>query len=144
MATPTWATRELPILEAINDLTTSDRGPRWEVVVEATGLPAEGVQLGLRRLFENGWIDGIDVTTNDGGGFELLNIRLLELGLRAVGVWPSDPYEELERALRDQIDHERDPERRGRLERLLGAAREVGQSVLTSVLTDVVKSSTGL
>lgn len=144
MATPTWATRELPLLEAIDSGATSMGGPRWEDLVTATGLPASEVQLALRRLYDNGWIDGFDVTSMGPTGFELMEIRLLEPALRAVGVWPSDPYEELVRALRDQINRETDPEQKNRLERLLQAAVEVGQSVLTSVVTDVVKRTAGL
>jgi hypothetical protein len=143
MATPTWTTRELPILEAIAEAATSAGGSRWEDIVARTGLPAGDVQLALRRLYENDWIDGMDVTSMS-GGFELLDIRLLEPALRAVGTWPADPYVEFVAIIQRQIVLEHDPAQRGRLERLLAAVAEVGQGVATAVLTDVVKQTIGL
>jgi hypothetical protein len=94
MATPTWTSVELPILEAINAAATPAGGPRWEAVVQATGLPPGKVQLSLRRLYDAGRIAGEDVSSN-AGGFELIKIRLLEPGLRDVKVWPDDPFEQL-------------------------------------------------
>jgi hypothetical protein len=144
MATPTWAKRELPLLEAINDRATSLGGPRWEDLPAATGLPTADVQLGLRRLYDNGWIDGLDVTGMGDAGFELIEIRLLEPGLQAVGAWPADPFVELVDVLRSRIESERDPATKTRLERFLEAVQEVGQSVATSVVTDVVKRTIGI
>ena len=144
MATPTWETHELPILEAIAERAASIGGPRWEELVELVGLPADQVQLALRRLYENDYIDGIDVTSMGDAGFELLDIKLLEPALRIVGIWPREPYEEFLRALERRIGDETDPERRSRLERLRDALIQMGESVATSVLTEVVKRSVGL
>jgi hypothetical protein len=68
MATPTWPTRERPLLEAINDRATPAGGPKWEELVSATELSEADVQFGLRYLFENGWITGQDVSSNTRGG----------------------------------------------------------------------------
>lgn len=86
---PRWAMREQPILQAIDRLTTQHGGPTWTQVSEATGLVPEQVQIGLRRLFDAGYVTGIDVTTMGPTGFELINIALLEPGLKAVNAWPN-------------------------------------------------------
>src|SRR4051812_13317210 len=109
MATATWGTVERPILEAINDGATATGGPDWRGVVAATGLPADKVQIALRRLYRDGWIAGFDVTTIGGTGFELLNIELLGPALEAIGVWPNEPYTELVDALSDEIGKTTDP-----------------------------------
>jgi hypothetical protein len=78
------------------------------------------------------------------GGVELLEIELLEPGLREVGVWPNDPYQEFVETLQGAIARESDPERRGLLQRMLAISGEVGQSVLTSLLTASVKQTVGV
>src|SRR4051812_12588635 len=88
MAEPTWATHELPVLEAIADRAKSVGGPRFEDIIAAVDLPALEVQLALRRLYDSGYIDGIDVTSQADPGFEILEIKLLEPALRIVGIWP--------------------------------------------------------
>jgi hypothetical protein len=143
MASPTWGTIERPILEAINDGATASGGPRWEDIVAATGLPEDRVQVALRRLFANGWIDGIDVTTMS-GGFQILNLTLLEPALSEIGVWPTDAYTELLGSLGERIDAERDPIALSKLERLRGAILEVGQTVATAVLKDALERAAGM
>jgi len=140
----TWGVREQRILEAVEALENATRGPRWETVADTSGLPRGDVQLGLRRLYDAGFVGGIDVTTNDQGGFELLDIRLLERGLRATGTWPEDSYTELVAALDRAIGRERDPTRRSGLERLRDEAVALGRGVLESLLSDYVKRVTGL
>jgi len=144
VATSTWATVELPVLEAIAARARSIGGPRWEDIVKDVDLPAEQVQLALRRLADDGYISGIDVTSMGDAGYELLDIKLLAPGLRAAGVWPRDPYEELVATVEDRIEDEKDPERRGKLERLRDGLLDVGKSVGTSVIAEVVKRSAGL
>ena len=77
-------------------------------------------------------------------GFELLDIKLLEPALRVVGVWPNDAYDELVATLERRIDDEPDPDRRGKLERLRDGVLDIGKSVATSVITEVVKQTAGL
>jgi hypothetical protein len=144
MASGTWATHEIPILEAIADRSTSRGGPRFEDIIEATGLQAPEAQLSLRRLYDAGYIDGQDVSGFGDAGFEMLDIRLLEPALRVVGIWPREPYDELLAVLERRIADESDEVRRGKLERLRDAIGSVGQGVATSVITEVVKRSVGL
>ena len=70
-------------------MATQHGGPSWTQVSEATGLVPEQVQIALRRLFDAGYVTGIDVTTMGSTGFELINLGLLEPGLKAVNAWPN-------------------------------------------------------
>ena len=137
-----WARREQPILAAIADLSSS-RNPGLQDIQTATGLTFKDVQVAVQNLLEADYLTGIDVS-NMGVGFELMEIRLLERGLRATGIWPSDPYEEFVDVVGDAIANESDPVKRTRLEGLLGSLNEVGKGVATSVITDLIKRSAGL
>jgi hypothetical protein len=90
VADRSWAERELPILKATYELTTSQGGPSWDQVAAAVGLPQMETQMALRRLLDAGYLKGIDVTTFGSAGIELIDLRLLAPGLRALGVLPAD------------------------------------------------------
>jgi hypothetical protein len=137
-----WDRREQPILDAIARGSEAE-DIRSEQLCEATGLSTREVQIGLRHLAESGYITGSNATSQ-GEIFDLINIRLLERGLIATGEWPGDPYDELVTALTRAAASEADPEKRSKLERLVFAAGDVGKSVLSGVLTSVIKSTAGL
>jgi hypothetical protein len=62
-----------------------------------------------------------------------------------VGRWPSqDPYEGLIQYLKRAASEADDPERAAALKKVLGTIGEVGQGVLTSVLTGYVKGMAGM
>ena len=107
-------------------------------------MPRDPVQVALRRLYDAGYVDGFDVTSMGPIGFEIMNLKLLEPALRVVGIWPSVAYDELLATLERRIEQEPDPDRRGKLERLRDGVLDVGKSVATSVITEVVKKSAGL
>jgi hypothetical protein len=78
-----------------------------------------------------------------GGAVLFVNLRLSERGLRAAGVWPADdPFEDLVRVLNAQIAHEPDPDRAGRLRRLLSAVVDAGRDVAVGVLTELASRGT--
>ncbi|MGA3030617.1 MAG: hypothetical protein ABSE58_07780 [Candidatus Limnocylindrales bacterium] len=143
MATLTWETVERPLLEAVSRLEGGPRGPNWEDLVTETGLRAATVQQALGRLYKAGYIDGIDVFTQDSVGPEFLNISLLEPGLRATGVWPGDPYDAVLAIVARQLEAELDVERKGRLERLRDVLTGVGRDVVTNVLSAWITSAGG-
>lgn len=89
MVTRTWEEREQRLLEAIATAEEEGREARADELDSPTGLSPQQVQQGLRALYDAGYVDGIDVTAQ-GDTFDLLNIRLLERGRRAVGQWPSE------------------------------------------------------
>lgn len=142
--TETWTTRDRPILEAI--VVAEQNGVlklRPQALVKTTGLDEDQVQLGLKALVQAGYIGG-----RQGQGTRQLvldDIRPLERARREVGQWPSgDATRTFLEMLEKQIAVESDPVQKSGLQKFLVAAKEVGQDVLTSVLTSVVKQTTGL
>lgn len=145
MAKDTWASREMPILEAIFEAEESGDSEDWTVssVAEATEFSKEKATLGVRALAEAGFIWGHDSSTT--AGWDLFGIRLMERGRRAVGQWPTDDvYDTLLRTLRAQIDEESDPARKTRLTKLLDVVTSVGQDVAGSVLSAWFRQMSGL
>ena len=142
MAARTWETREQPILEALAEREASGVRVYLSSDVGASiGLTEIDTEIGFLGLEEDRYLTAGPKRLMGG---VMINPRLLGKGRRAVGQWPADPYEELLRALRDQIAREADPQTRSRLQGIVEALGEVGQTVLTSVLTDVVKRTAGL
>jgi hypothetical protein len=137
-----WARREQPILDAIATLSSTSNS-RFEDIEKATGMTHQEVQTGVWNLYEAAYITGMDVSSM-GDGFDLIEIRLLERGLRATGMWPSDPYDEFVRVLHEAIANEPDAEKKSRLERVLDAVTEVGKGVATGVITEIVKRAAGI
>ena len=135
MATPTWASLERPILEAIAKHDQDLRGLSSEDAARETDLPAAAVLRAIKRLVDAGYLDGIDVMTQDSTGPEYMHLHLLEPGLREVGAWPSDPYDALLAIVAHQLDAEPDPERRSRLQILRDGLVSVGRDVVTGILT---------
>lgn len=87
-----WGEREAKLLAEIEVCEQEGERPRYDDLVEATGLDPEQVEFGLKSLLDGGFIDGIDATSM--GGFDLLAIELRPRGRRAIGQWPSDHEEE--------------------------------------------------
>lgn len=148
MGEQTWSVRESPILEAIFDL--EEEGDESGFSNVMTGNVAERARLELsetrreiRALYEAAFITGHDDST--GSGWDLMSIRLLERGRRAVGQWPNDdPYLSLVKMIESQIDHEPEGERRARMKKLLGALTDVGSDVAGSVLSAFMQQMLGL
>ena len=137
MAESTWEVLERPVLEAIAKRESDGRrpGPSTNEIIEDTGLPSGKVQYAIRRLRLSGYLQAVDVTVQESTGPEYIMIELLEPGLRAVGVWPGDPYDAVLAIVMHQLDIEPDPERRGRLENFRNGLVGVGRDVVTGVLT---------
>jgi len=135
VAKPTWVRREQLLLEAIAAAEEAGERVNTADLVETTGLGEVETQLGIRALYDAEFIDGSDATTM-GDIFDLMLIRLLELGRQAVGQWPSeDQYAALLAVLDRQISEARDADERTRLERLRDAAIGAGREVAVSLLT---------
>jgi hypothetical protein len=143
MVTRTWEDREQRLLEAIGAAEEEGREARADKLNSPTGLTQDQVERGLQALHDAGYIEGIDVTAQ-GDIFDLLNIRLLERGRRAVGQWPAeDQYAALLEVLEAQIAASQDPEQRTKLERLREAAIGLGQGMLATILNAWARSLAG-
>lgn len=145
MAEETWSERELVILEAIFEREeTGEMFTSVDEIAEATELDLEVARRGAHDLADAGFITGAGPQML-GSGWDLARIRLQERGRRAIGQWPSeDAYDSLVRMLQSRIAEESDPERRGRLQKLLGAVTDVGKDVDGNVLAAWFRQMTGL
>jgi hypothetical protein len=145
---PTWFERELPVLEAIYRAEEEEDDHGFSAltvdgVAERTSLDIGQTRRTVRGLAEAGFITGNNASTL--GGWDLMGIRLLERGRRAIGQWPTDDlYDELVELLQTQIAEETDPDRQSRLKRLLGAVTDVGKDVAGSVLAAWFREMVGL
>jgi hypothetical protein len=143
MATGTWQTRELPILEAIAAAEAAGEDINSDDIPTATGIPQVAVTGGLRALLDAGMIAGARINTF--GGFGMLMIRLREKGRRAVGQWPTgDPVSDLVRLIEARELAAADPLERGRLRALLDAVVDVGKGTASDLLASLIRQTTGM
>jgi hypothetical protein len=141
VATSTWQTREVPILEAIAELTVDTECVRHSgELTSATGLTDEEVALGIERLAEAEYIEHGSRLIQTGGGRSYVGVRLLERGLREVGMWPREGVgETFVTVVDERIASASDPEQRSRLTIFRDAALGVGQEVVAGLLTEAAK-----
>jgi hypothetical protein len=98
------------------------------------GIDLDDVKLGLRGLADAGYIRFEEIAANR----ILIEPALLERGRREIGQWPADAsYAAFIAALENQIAEASGPERT-RLDKLLDVAVDVGSTVISKVLRDVV------
>jgi hypothetical protein len=124
----------LVLLDAIVAAEEAGEEARADQLADATGLGTRQTQLGLRALYEAEFIDGI-VATGMTDTFDMLDIRLLERGLRTVGQWPTeDQYAALIEVLEHRIAASTDVTERTTLERLRDATVGAGKEIVVGVL----------
>jgi DNA-binding Lrp family transcriptional regulator len=138
-----WEARDYPLLNAVAKAEEDGRRLRHLSDLYGTGgLSEREVVAGIRALFQDGLITGIDVSGND--GFDLLEIELTGDGRREVEQWPANAsYAELIRLLEERIAATEDPTERNRLRTFLGAVRDLGVSTGGSLLAALLRGQGG-
>lgn len=86
MIVSTWEPRELPILQAIARAEAGNRSVDLSSIADESGIDRPTVERGVEALSDGRYLTGNDTTTFD--GYDLIAIRLLERGRRAVGSGP--------------------------------------------------------
>jgi DNA-binding MarR family transcriptional regulator len=133
-----WERVEQRILEALAAGDGTSMGD--QELQEATGLDVPPLMHALRSLKEDGYIDAVLVQPGQADyPVRAASVRLLPKGLRQAGLWPAEDLSAafcaaLERA----IGEEADPQKRSSLERVLIAARTVGNMTLSAVIANAV------
>lgn len=139
-----WGTRDLPLLTVVAEAFERS-GPveRVSSLFGIDGLTDRDVVTGIRALYQDGLISGIDASSmND---FELLEIELTGDGRRALGQWPSGhPYDELLALIASRIEASTDPDERSRLERLASAMKGLGEGVVANLLAALIQRQVGM
>lgn len=141
----TWESRELPLLAAVARAEQTGTPADTHSLANDTRLTTRDASMGLRALYDAEYLTGIDATTMSGPSFDLLDVRLLERGRRAVGQWPADDLRQVLLAILEQrISSTADPEERSRLERFREGVIGVGTEVVTSLLSSFLRHAAGL
>ena len=136
MAESTWEHLEQPILEAVAELEDTQDPLGIEGIAEHSGLPADEVRIGVKRLLDTDLMTGKELAGF--GVYDVLGIRLLPRGRQVVRQWPSsDPADALLDVLAERIAQEKDPEKRSRLERLRDAVSSVSKDVIAGTIVAV-------
>lgn len=143
MVTPTWSSRELPILEAMSIASEVGDDPRRAAHEAVSDLTNELYQETLLALLTDGYVDGIVTSTADGRSTVILT-RLLPKGLRAIGRWPGDdPTKEVLRTLDHLESVEVDPEKKSRMQRLRSGIEGAGTDVVAKVIVETFRAVSG-
>lgn len=141
-----WNQVVLPMLEALLKAEQEDSEIYADEIRKLLpAVPERQFHNTMESLISAGFLAG--KAYHEGGQRypEYLNLRLLGPGRQAVGDWPANnPFAVLLNVLDDAINASEDAEERTRLERFKASALEVGQSVVTGVLTSVATQAAGL
>jgi hypothetical protein len=127
----TWASRDLPVLDAVVRLLDEPgRGPLplfGEAVAEHTGTDAGAVESALHALSPD-YVRLRQLGAEEGGLETLCLEGVTAEARRAVGQWPTGEnlIEQLAAGLRDAAEQQTDPEQK---RQLLMVARELGGAV---------------
>lgn len=143
----TWDDREQRLLETIADAEAAgvNRIDTADVAEALPELRRAQVELGLRNLLEAAYITGTDVTDADSEVCDLMEIRLIERGYRAVRQWPSeDAAATLLSIIDARIDATTDPEESSRLQRLRDALRSTGTATAQQLLVAFIRHMAGV
>lgn len=147
MTQETWTTTALPLLEELVHAETGSPADTTSEFIRRCNEDST-VQRTLAALIEDGYIAGAGVFWPLGQGEPVISadvLRLTPKGRRAVGQWPSGQAGDvLIRTLEAMLIELPEGPTKGRVRRLLEAAREVGTDVLTGVVSKVLKSTMGL
>ena len=138
-----WTSVDLPVLKAVDRLLDQHQQVDTSMLPSEAGVDLPTVERSIRRLYDGGYLTGIDATAQT-DYFDLTNIRLLAPGLEAVGAWPADSYGALVEQIHGAIEREPDDGRRSRLRALLDGIVGAGRDVAVDVLSEWTKKASGL
>lgn len=139
--TPTWATRELPILRsALRRLDAGALLVELDDVRQETGLPVKQLRAGIDAL-ASADPPYIEVYLAGGWTDEYASGMIQSVSERArreLGSWPSaeDLVTQLAAALSQAADRESEPERKGRLRAAADALGSIARDVAVRVISD--------
>jgi hypothetical protein len=143
----TWASRDLPVLDAVVRLLEDKHEVRLNDLVTAAGLEAGMIVRALNAL-EGPYIAKLVKpwgASPDRPGNWLVH-GITPAARQAVGQWPTPEslVDQLAAAFAAAADAEPDPGRRGRLRQVAGFLGTTGRDVATEVVSKVIMRSLGV
>jgi hypothetical protein len=138
----TWASRDLPVLDAAVRLLEDDSAVRADQIVKETGFDLETVLQALDALRGEFIVDLIKPVTPGAWRFT----RVTADARRVVGQWPTaeNLTSRLAAAFGEAADDERDPERKSRLHQIASFLADTGKDVAAEVLAKVILRPSGM
>lgn len=141
MATDTWFSTDLPVLDAAVDL-FKNQPVSADAIAEVTALEVETVGLALSRL--DGSFLRVEVP---GGGWQYAWVdEVYPDARRAVGQWPSAEVlaARILAQLKQDADDEPDPAKKSKLRALAVAAGEVGTNAVGGIIAAAASYGVGI
>ena len=147
MIPETWTTIAVPLLEGLLNDESSDVHAATSDILKECSEDGE-ILVTLSALMEDGYVTGGGVFWPLGRGKPVITddvLRLTPKGRRAVGQWPLEqPAEAFLQNLEKVLNTMPEGEARSKVQTLLAATRGVGTDVLAGVISNFLKSVTGL
>lgn len=139
----TWASRDLPVLDAAVRLLEDASAVRADEIVKETGFDLEAVAQALDALQEEYLVDLIKPA---GGAHSWRFTRVTANARRAVGQWPTGENlaERLAVAFGEAADEERDPDRKSRMRQIAEFLTVTGKDVAAEVIAKVILRPAGM
>jgi hypothetical protein len=116
----------------------------WRTAGAAAGLDETASGWAVQDLVDEGFLRGVKDGSAAYRFMGYFDLRLTERGRRAVGQWPPGAIDALLAELDRHIARERDPEKKGRLQRWRDAAAEVAPEVVGSAIGAFTSTAMGL
>lgn len=138
----TWASRDLPVLDATVRLMETNNLPAVRDIAAAAGMDIEATGRALEAL-EGTYVD----LSKSAGGPESWNVRAVSADARrAVGQWPTAEslITRLVEAFSTAADQEPDPEKKSRLRSIAGMLGGTGRQIAIDVAARVVEHTMGM
>jgi hypothetical protein len=142
--TYTWATREVPILQAVlRRVDGGEMNPTLEDIRSEVGLDVGQMQVALDAL-EHADPPYLELMTAGGSTPDYISgsvLRVLERTRRELGAWPSAEglLAKLTEALAEEVDAEKEPERKVRLRAALDVLTGTANKVVVDVFSGYVE-----
>jgi len=137
----TWASRELPVLDAVVRMLEDKPEVSMGDIASDTGLEPDAIGRALLAL-EGPYISDIGKSW----GFPPSNWRVMAVtpdARRAIGQWPTPEslVDRLAEAFGTAAESERDPEKKSRLRQMASVLGTTGRDVATEVISKVIVHS---
>jgi hypothetical protein len=139
----TWASRDLPVLDAAVRLLEDDYEVHVADIAARTGFDVGTVAASLDAL-EGEYVVEVSRTMGDPSVWFITKVTAT--ARRAVGQWPAPEglVDQLAAAFAAAAEKEPDPEEKGRLRQVAGFLGSAGRDVATDVVSKVIGHALGV